>query len=170
MNIPMDLVPMGTIVAFALDIKLKPPGWLLCDGSAIPSKYQKLISALNSDVTPNLAGRTLLGTGIPDMGPQSDSRNPNYDPSNNWPLGFTGGEYQHRLTEEEMPSHSHNIGGYKYRPSGNNSCDSGDDISAPDCSWWNDDKVTSVVGENAPHYNMMPYQAVNYIIYTGQND
>ena len=164
-SIPMGNVPMGTIVAFILDKKNIPPGWLLCDGSTIPSKYTQLISALNSNNTPNLAGRTLIGTGVPNMGQQSDGRNPNYDPSNVWPLGYTGGEYQHTLVAAEIPQHTHNASVGWGEAGG---------------TYWKNLAVVGGSGQTiqtdggtgggGAHFNMQPYQAVHYIIYTGQNN
>ena len=163
-SISMGNVPMGTVVAFMLGTKNIPPGWLLCDGSAIPSKYTELINALNSNTRPNLAGRTLIGTGVPDMGVQSDGRNPNYDPSNIWPLGYTGGEYQHYLNVNEIPQHTHNATVGWGEAGG---------------SYWQNLAVVGASGQTittdggngggGAHFNMQPYQAVHYIIYTGQN-
>lgn len=88
--IAMGMVPLGTVVAFALQYAANvPPGWLLCDGSAIPPQYQGLITALGSNYTPNLTGRTLVGAGT------------------GWLLASTGGEAEHALSAEEMPSHQH---------------------------------------------------------------
>lgn len=153
-------VPMGTILPF-LGPEI-PSGWLLCDGSDIPSGYSTFISFLGSTRTPNLAGRTLIGTGIPDMGVQSDGNTPNYPPSANWPLGYTGGEFQHTLTIPEIPAHDH---GYTYdNPLG---AHAGDYYSG---SYWQPISVQSTTqstGGGQPHYNMQPYYAVNFIIYAG---
>lgn len=163
--IPMGTVPMGTVVAFALPKENIPPGWLPCDGSEIPPEYENFIRTLGSNCTPNLAGRTIIGTGVPSTEIQTDGRDPHFDPSNNWPLGYTGGEYKHILTEAEMPAHSH---GYTYEnPIGEHP---GDFYSG---SYWQPTTVnstTAITGGNQPHFNMQPYQAFYYIIYTGQED
>jgi len=151
-------VPMGTIVAFALNSI--PNGWLLCDGSAIPAQYQNLITALGSSKTPNLAGRTLTGTGVPSIGVQSDGRTPNFAPSNNWPLGYTGGEYQHTLTTDEIPSHTHN---YTHCNANGSSGLYGGSYWAPSYP----EATTEATGGSQAHYNMQPYFSVNYIIYAG---
>jgi microcystin-dependent protein len=163
-SILMGSVPMGTIVAFVLKKEYIPPGWLLCDGATIPVKYSKLISKLGPN-TPNLAGRTLIGTGVPNMTIQTDQRIPNFDTSNNWPLGYTGGEYQHKLVEDEIPQHTHDASVGWGEAGG---------------TYWQN---LAVVGGNAQtiktdggtgggeaHFNMQPYQAVHYIIYTGLNN
>jgi hypothetical protein len=55
-------VPTGAIMPFVG--KEAPTGWLLCDGSDIPSQYTALISALeNATKLPDLRGRVLEGTG-----------------------------------------------------------------------------------------------------------
>jgi microcystin-dependent protein len=175
-SIPMGNVPMGTIVAFVLNLgtdgkgkPMPPPGWLMCDHSPIPQKYSLLISYLNSHHTPNLTGRTLIGTGVPDSTtPQTDHRNPNFAPSNHWHLGNTGGEYQHTLTTEEIPSHDHTIHSGQFGNLGTalQTASSGyipycmNDVFGPN--------GTDSTGGGGPHPNMQPYYAVHYIIYTGQ--
>lgn len=157
-------LPMGTILPFYLPFQKVPAGWLLCDGSAIPAKYQALISALGSNNTPNLAGRTLIGTGIPNNNKQSDGTTPNFTPAANWPLGYTGGELVHTLSEAEMPAHSHS---YSYiNPTGVHAGNfySGD--------YWEPTTIyanTQNAGGGQAHNNMAPYVAVNYIIFTGEN-
>ena len=97
-------------------------------------------------------GRTLVGTGS-----TTDSRGE----SRSFNAGSTGGEYQHILSVNEMPSHDHTLRMSKARdagPSGNNYAYVG---------WGNigeyasnrSDAVYSK-GGNAPHNNMQPYVAV----------
>lgn len=175
-------VPMGTILPFFLNANNIPKGWLLCDGSKIPSQYTKLISALGGlQNTPNLSGRTLIGTGTPSSSPQSDGRIPNsFPPStpalqNNYlTIGYTGGEYVHVLSEVEMPSHSHTINSGQFGVLGIG-LDTENGGYTPFCSGTNPGTVfgpngTDSSGSNYAHNNMQPYMAVNYIIYTGQNN
>lgn len=182
--VPMGSVPMGTVVAFLLNKANIPAGWLPCDGSNIPSQYQQLITALGSNNTPNLSGRTLAGTGT-----GTDTAGM----SINWSLGNTGGEYQHKLSIEEMPSHQHfgwgehgtnNWGGstgYSTNNgyTGSNKTDSDNNLFGSTYAGgiFQDAPIAttngSVAGVNpgitAPHNNMQPYYVVNYIIYTGVN-
>ncbi len=155
-------VPIGTIVAFGL--KSIPPGWLLCDVSSINAKYQQLISALCSNNTPNLAGRTLIGMGLPNNGTQSDGSTPNFNSSFVLSLNNTGGEFVHTLTEDEMPKHRHSL---QYKFDLSSDCHSGSG-SMPCAS--GTVQYTDSTGGNQPHINMQPYQVVNYIIYTGSNE
>lgn len=156
-------VPMGTIVAFALNVNSIPNGWLLCDGSTIPDKYQELITALGNNQTPNLGGRTLVGTGKPDSAPQSDGTSPNFDAGNIFPLGWTAGEYQHQLVVSEMPKHQHPL---LYEFDLNSGCHAGTG-STPCAS--GTIQYTDFVGGDGFHNTMQPYQAVNFIIYTGHS-
>lgn len=169
-NIPVSKVPMGTIVAFVLNKKNKPPGWLICDGSPIPDIYMELIDALGSTHTPNLAGRTLIGSGIPNMGVQSDGRNPNFGPSVDLSLGDTGGEYQHTLELNEIPPHNHLINGGAFGTLGT-ALETGDSGYIPFCSkGFFDINGTDNAGGGQAHFNMQPYYTVHYIIYTGQDN
>lgn len=163
-EIALGQVPMGTIVAFGLNDKSIPEGWLLCNGSEIPSKYQSLITALGSNQTPNLCGRTLIGTGHPTNDKQPDGTVPNFDPSNNWPLAYTGGEYKHQLTIDELAKHSHTINDGDFGLH-NRSFKGSDDKDIP-FKTHSDDKLrlkgTDVSGGDGFHNNMQPYYAVNY--------
>ena len=154
-------VPMGTIVAFVLSASNIPNGWLPCDGSAIPAQYQELISALGSNNTPNLTGRTLIGTGVPDDSAQSDGSIPNFTPGLNWSVGYTGGEFAHQLVTAEMPSHNHSLV-YEFDLASGCHSDTG---SSPCLS--STVNYTNNTGGDAVHNTMQPYYAVNYIIFAG---
>jgi len=94
------------------DLKLSlatvpPPGWLLCDGSAISrGTYANLFAVFGTTYgagdgsstfnLPDLRGRALVGAG---QGAGLTNR----------PLGSNGGEERHALTIAEMASHNHGI-------------------------------------------------------------
>uniref|UniRef100_UPI00404759EA phage tail protein n=1 Tax=Roseivirga sp. TaxID=1964215 RepID=UPI00404759EA len=161
----MTSIPMSTIVAFMLDKKNIPLGWLLCDGKPIPSEYTNLIAALGLNNTPDLSARTIIGTGAPNGKVQSDGRKSNFASAIlDFPLGYTGGEYMHNLTIDEMPSHSHTVPSSQQHVNGTTQEGGGrfDYYPAP--------QTTSSVGKGYGHLNMQPYMAINYIIYTGQDN
>ena len=73
--------------------------------------------------------------------------------------GSTGGEAEHKLTVEEMPSHHHTVVGYS--ESGNNYGDIGANLSYDyhnSVKGWGG--TTSNTGGGGAHNNMPPYQAV----------
>ena len=84
-----------------------PPGWALCDGSAVSRTgvYAALFGAIgttwgagNGTTTfnlPNLKGRVLVGR---------DAAQTEFDV-----LGETGGAKTHTLTTAEMPAHTHTL-------------------------------------------------------------
>lgn len=61
-NIPLN-APLGSIVAYVNSTQ--PSGWLVCDGSPIPSgnEYNALKTFLNSNNVPDLRGFFLRGIG-----------------------------------------------------------------------------------------------------------
>ena len=156
-------LPIGTILAYALTAANIPDRWLLCDGSAIPAAdYQELITLLGSPNTPNLAGRTLIGTGQPSTGLQGDNTAPNFPPGQKFLLNYTGGEYHHTLTEAEMPSHRHTL---VYRFDLSSACHAG--TGSMPCLNEHATNYTNNTGGGAAHNTMQPYVVVNYIIYGG---
>jgi len=149
-------VPMGTIVAFALAEQNIPKDWLLCDGGSIPDAYSNLKTLLGNQNTPNLAGRTLIGSGT--LGTTGTTYNG----------GDSGGEEKHCLTVEEMPKHQHYGFGEAYKdwPFGTTG-DKGQKGTAGGEDSDNYFYNTSPSGGDSPHNNMPPYYVVHYIIYAG---
>ncbi|GGG62525.1 phage tail protein [Epilithonimonas arachidiradicis] len=167
LQIEFGQVPMGTIIPFALPIKSLPANWLLCDGSEISANYQSLITLLGSTKTPNLCGRTLIGTGIPSNDQQSDGTKPNFDASNNWPLAYTGGEYKHQLTVDELAKHSHKINGGNFGIHSRSFKGEDDNDQPFETNPSTNIAGTDVQGNDQAHNNMQPYYAVNFIIFAG---
>lgn len=81
----------GPIGAVTMWVTATPPtGWLICDGSAIPSQYTALIALVGAN-TPDLRNMAPVGA------------------SAGKPLGSTGGSATKTIAEANMPSHSHDM-------------------------------------------------------------
>ena len=121
------------IIPYYGEIEDIPQGWLLCDGT---------------NGTPDLRGKVLIGTGT-----TSDEWG-----SITYALGDIGGERLHKLTIEEMPSHSHKTKiGDGYQGTG------WVDQSGEAYYGWLDGYIGATGGDK-PHNIMQPYMAINYIM------
>ena len=179
-------LPTGTITAFAGESV--PEGWLICDGSAANIlEYSELHNVLGNSYgegdgtytlewvdenndgiiqpeemveipstfsLPDLRGRVVVGLdnmgGVPAQVVDEASF-----------LGFTSGEKMHQLTEDEMPSHSHNnslgiINNTVTQPINYASQIGGHRVGS--------NVSTDLVGGDQPHNNMQPYLTMNYLI------
>ena len=151
------VTPPGVIAAFAG--KTPPVGWLMCDGREYDRRtYPALAAVFGGGVrfrVPDLRGRTVLGVNAAHT------------------LGELGGEEQHVLTVDEMPRHSHQIGGES------SYWDSGAAIYqtnfAGGSAWTGiaaagsgslDRAIAQPEGQAKPVNLLPPYMALNYIIKT----
>lgn len=83
-----------------------------------------------------------------------------------YPLGSTGGEATHTLSNNEMPSHSHNLSDWAMSWKQNG--DEGEvnlGVSATSEAWSNNrgyfkSQTSKTTGDGQPHNNMQPYLAV----------
>jgi len=171
-------IQIGSIVAYFGTTA--PETWLLCNGDAIPSQYNTLISLIGNN-TPNLCARVLMGAGT---GKDVDGTSETVE------LGDTGGEFKHTLALTEIPSHQHfgfgesstsnwgtgNSNVKTYTGTGDNDKDNylygstftggtpGDTVATSNGS------VTGTSsGPTTAHNNVQPYFVINYIIYAGTN-
>ncbi|HBF18639.1 MAG: hypothetical protein CMI36_09875 [Owenweeksia sp.] len=154
---------LGTILAFAATETSVPKGWLVCNGSKIPDGYPELISMLQSEYTPDLRGRTLIGAGTPKDTVQDDGDRPNFVPGKPFLLRANGGEALHQLKVGELPEHSHELSSRKGSGSENlyaHTWSKEYNETHPK----NDIYSTSRTGEDKPHNTLQPYYVINYII------
>ena len=150
-----DIKPQAGFI-YPLATPNVPDGFLLCDGKAYSrTEYVELFEAIGTYYgegdgsttfnVPNLQTRVPVGAG--------DGYN----------LGAVGGEENHTLTIEEMPSHTHG-GVRRNTQGGSGSASTGASSSSADTNTY-----TNETGGDQPHNNMQPYTVVNYIISTGKD-
>ncbi|MCJ1709221.1 phage tail protein [Microbacterium sp. VKM Ac-2923] len=157
------MAPIGSVMPFAGTTP--PSGWLVCDGRTVLQKdYPALYATIGEPwkkgategtfAIPNMRGRVVIGV---------DPGDPDF------PLSAMGGEKAHRLTKNEMPSHSHYIDGPNGgQLSGTNGGGSGGN-TAGYAPWFGGGfgaQAARVVAEGGDgwHNNLQPFLALNYII------
>lgn len=171
LNRAVFIDPPGSIQMYAGSTA--PQGWLLCDGSAVSrSTYAALFAAIGTTFgtgdgsttfnLPNLKGRAVIGQDPSDTDFNS--------------IGKTGGEKEHILTIDEMPSHKHDLYGddvhdadsnlkgiYQHTDSGYNGI-----VGYSSGIWGSADpegrEYIANTGGDQPHNNLQPYIVMNYII------
>ncbi len=167
---------IGDIRAYAG--RIAPAGYLVCNGASVPSSaeyenFRKWIDRERPDLningdyrTPDLRGRVLIGAG------EGTDENGKEIP---FAIGESGGEYEHKLTANEVAKHGHGV-----RMAGAGSGEGGSLAPFYDGA---DDGVefqydyqhlwrtkTDAAGQadirlgDQPHNNIQPYAGVNYII------
>lgn len=154
-----DTLPIGAIMPFGSDTI--PENWLLCNGQAVSREtYANLFNTIGTTYgsgdgfttfnLPDLQGKIPVGL---------DENDTDFDT-----LGNTGGEKEHTLTIDEIPTHNHGVqtgnvisttsGGYGVA---NNFNTSGTQMS------------TANRGGGQPHNILQPYIVQNYIIKAKQS-
>ena len=155
------LIPAGTILqSAAINV---PNGWLNCDGSLLNIyAYMDLFNAVgytyggndNSFNIPDIRGRVPIGAGT---GSSLTARN----------LASTGGEEAHKLSVNEMPSHTH---GLTRRSNPDDGAYDQNNVNEAESSAATTDRgisgtiTTFSAGADDSHNNMQPYIVLRYLI------
>ena len=156
-----DTLPVGSIAQFGG--KTAPTNWLFCNGQAVSREtYAELFSVIGTTYgdgdgsttfnVPDFIGRVPVGL---------DEEDTDFDT-----LGETGGEKEHTLTVNEMPSHNH------YLAPAVRAYTAGGSYQFPNTGSPNDAieiNKTSNTGGNKPHNIMQPYTVTNFIIKAKQS-
>lgn len=155
-----DTLPIGAIMPFGSDTI--PENWLLCNGQAISrTDYQELFNTIGTNFG---SGDGFTTFNLPDLRKRvpvgKDENDTDFDT-----LGNTGGEKEHTLTIEEMPSHNHQSSNY-FEGSGGTS-----GVwavrSFANLTGYKDS--SSQTGGGQPHNILQPYTVQNYIIKAKQS-
>lgn len=134
-------VPSGAILMWSGSANAIPEGWALCNGE---------------NGTPDLRGRFIVGAGL-----WSSDYTAGDGVDRGYSVGDRGGENVHTLTVAEMPSHKHELTGYRMRESSTDSDDDELEVYARDAGGA---PQTSYAGGNASHENRPPYFALCFIM------
>lgn len=149
-----DTLPIGAIMPFGSNTI--PENWLLCNGQAVSrTTYQELFNTIGITYgsgdgfttfnLPDLQGKIPVGL---------DENDTDFDT-----LGNTGGEKEHTLTINEMPSHTHKYhANLAFTGSGSDGSGlkQGSDLRPND--------TIDSAGGGEPHNILQPYIVQNYII------
>jgi microcystin-dependent protein len=143
--------PIGMIFPFAS--ATTPPGYLSCDGASYETaSYPELFAAIGY-----VFGGTDDNFNVPDL-----VDNVAIGTTGDFAIADTGGEREHTLVTDEIPSHSHTIP----RTFTDLVVAPGEVTSVIPIPFFTDD--TGLTGGDGAHNNMQPYLALNYIIYAGR--
>jgi microcystin-dependent protein len=148
---PIENLPIGTILPYSSTTI--PSGYMVCDGGAISREdYSELFDIIGTTYgsgdgsttfnLPNLKGRIPVG---------QDTGDATFDE-----VGETGGEKTHKLTIDEIPSHTHAYGDWIdwYAKGGSHGIIGvGTSVGS-----------TSSTGGGKAHNNLQPYIVLIYII------
>ncbi len=104
-------VPIGMVVAWFQATTKIPTGWMVCDGSTIPSgdEYND-IRTLGFTRTPNLKGRALIGSGSYGINGVNNNVDQTTSKPKNTPTTSSAGGHTHTATITSAGNHYHTYG------------------------------------------------------------
>lgn len=176
------VTPTGCVLPYAGDVTSNslPVGWLVCDGTAVSKTTYAILYAVIGDKfgtasdaslfkLPDLRYRVVMG-----YNSVSSSETPTFG---NWiagqtlSLGASGGEFNHQLSVNEIPAHTHPItvsssSTFLHYPGGDVEQQQSGAPDGPRSEMRGVNITASIqaAGGNAYHINMQPYVCMNYII------
>ena len=137
--------PVGTIIAWGGPLSSIPDNYQLCDGGTPQTSTLQDLLGVGANV-PDLRDRFIIGAG------------------NNYAVDATGGESTVTLTENQIPSHHHDVDTHNEWSSTHGNWTSGTGYRQ-EHTWASYYKPeTSDTGGGQAHNNMPPYYALCYII------
>jgi len=147
------------IVSFGFE----PDGWAFCDG--------RLLSISANLALFSILGTTYGGNGMNDFAlPDLRNGRTAIHVGNGHVLGESGGEEQHTLVADEMPTHTHPL--QAASASGTTTMASGNVLAATRARLYGDARgltalapsTISSIGSSQPHENQQPLLALTFII------
>ena len=158
---------IGAIIQFGGNFA--PRGWALCDGQLLSiNAYSALFSVLGT--TYGGDGRSTFG--LPDLRGRAAIHPGNGPGLSSYSLGERGGSEKNTLTTSQLPSHTHNLVGYRGTADKNNP--DGNALSGPSAGFIYQSGVTpnknmaagsiGHTGAGQAVNNIEPYLCVNFII------
>jgi microcystin-dependent protein len=164
-----EIMPVGTIVPWAGSGNVPDDKWLECNGQTfIGENYPQLRDALgeiwgpssgDNYRLPDLRGRVVVGAGTSSSDDNGENRT--------FTVTDKGGEYNHTLTCNEMPSHVHDVCGQVTDEAGFGTFTR---YSRSNSSVFNSKLTSQPVGGGQSHTNVQPYTTTRYIIKAKPDD
>lgn len=144
-----------------------PAGWSLCDGQLVAITQNEALFSLLGTIYGG-DGRTTFG--LPDLRgrtPVHHGSGPGLTPRN---IGSKSGQETVTLAANDLPSHNHggitavNDSANAASPAGNTLANSTAPVYVPGGAQAMDSNAVVPAGGSQSHPNMMPFQAINFII------
>lgn len=160
-----DTLPIGSVVEFASDAVI-PENWLLCNGQEVSRTEYNLLFSIIGTTWGEGDGSTTFNVptkeGLVTVGKTLADSDFNF-------LGKTGGEKKHKLTINEIPSHSHQLYAGAGGPTEFTNYTAKDNGNTGGSVTTGYDSVTGYRGGSQSHNILQPYITSNFIIKARQS-